>query len=833
LTINQATSTTGVSVAGGENFTYDGNAHPATVSVTGAGGLNLTPAPVYSCGHAPLDVADSGCTASYTYAGDANHTGSSDSKTYTIGKADPVVVATGGTFTYDGSAHAGSAIATGVNSEPLTPVTVAYSVPPPGVGNLTGAPTNTGSYLVAARFAGNVNYNQKQSAAVALTIEQASSTTAVTCPAGPYTYNGAAQTPCSVAVTGAGGLNLTPAATYSNNVNAGTATASYTFAGDANHAGSSNSKTFTIDTAAATISVVGFSGVYDGNAHGVVSSSATGVNNESLTGLAFDATTYTNVPGGLVHWTFTNANYADQSGDATVAITQTGSTTTVTCPPGPHTYTGIAQTPCSAVATGAGVLNTSVTVTHGSNTNAGTATADASFAGDVNHSGSTATQKTFTIDQASSATTITCPASVTFNGSAQTPCSAAATGAGGLSTSVTVNHGNNTNVGTATADATYAGDANHKGSTAAEITFAIDLASSTTAVTVNDATYDGSSHGGTATVTGVGGLSQSLTVTYVGRNGTVYPSTTTAPTNAGDYTASASFSGDTNHGGSSDSRPFTIGKANATVTVNGYTGTYNGAAHGASGSANGVGGANLNAGLSLGATFTNAPGGTAQWNFSGGMNYKDRSGNVAIVINKANPTITVANYIVPFDGSSHSATGTAKGVVGETLAGLDLSGTTHTSVGTFADSWSFVDSTGNYNLASGSSNDQITAWKDTGFYSPVNMPAGSTIVWNVIKGGSTVPMKFNLYATAGGSEITSTTAVQGGSIAVYNASCGAGIYSDDTSVLTNTGATSLRYDTTGGQFIQNWQSPKAPGKCYAAVMTSSDGTSLVAYFQTK
>ena len=55
--------------------------------MTGAGGLNLAPAPVYSCGHVPVDVADSGCTASYTYPGDANHEGSFASVTYTINQA--------------------------------------------------------------------------------------------------------------------------------------------------------------------------------------------------------------------------------------------------------------------------------------------------------------------------------------------------------------------------------------------------------------------------------------------------------------------------------------------------------------------------------------------------------------------------------------------------------------------------------------------------------------------------------------------------------------------------------------------------------------------------
>ena len=80
--IDKATSTT---VVTGGTFTYDGNPHPATVSVTGAGGLNLTPAPSYSggCSAAPVYVnqtTPTPCTASYTYVGDDNHTSSSDTR---------------------------------------------------------------------------------------------------------------------------------------------------------------------------------------------------------------------------------------------------------------------------------------------------------------------------------------------------------------------------------------------------------------------------------------------------------------------------------------------------------------------------------------------------------------------------------------------------------------------------------------------------------------------------------------------------------------------------------------------------------------------------------
>jgi len=62
---------------------------------------------------------------------------------------------------------------------------------------------------------------------------------------------------------------------------------------------------------------------------------------------------------------------------------------------------------------------------------------------------------------------VSCPASVTFTGSPLTPCTANFATVDGLSGALTVTYTNNTAVGTATASATYAGDANHTGSTGA------------------------------------------------------------------------------------------------------------------------------------------------------------------------------------------------------------------------------------------------------------------------------------------------------------------------------------------------------------------------------
>jgi hypothetical protein len=103
----------------------------------------------------------------------------------------------------------------------------------------------------------------------------------VTCAAGPFTYNGSAQTPCSAKATGAGGLDVTLTVSYADNVNAGTATASASYGGDANHLGDSSSKTFTIGKATPTVSVTWTAWTYDGAAH-PASGSVTGVGGAAL-----------------------------------------------------------------------------------------------------------------------------------------------------------------------------------------------------------------------------------------------------------------------------------------------------------------------------------------------------------------------------------------------------------------------------------------------------------------------------------------------------------------------------------------------------------------------
>ncbi|HEX8924533.1 MAG TPA: PxKF domain-containing protein, partial [Terriglobales bacterium] len=121
----------------------------------------------------------------------------------------------------------------------------------------------------------------------------------------------------------------------------------------------------------------------------------------------------------------------------------------------------------------------------------------------------------------------------------------------------------------------------------------------------------------------------------------------------------------------------------------------------------------------------------------------------------------------------------------------------------------------------------INPWTIVGFTSPVAMP-NPTIVWNVIKGGQTVPLKFNVYI--GTAQQTNTSVVVGQSVSIASVACVSGTTNTDTSV-TNTGNTSLAWD--GSEFIQNWKTPSGSGQCYSATVKTLDSSTITAYFRTK
>ena len=114
----------------------------------------------------------------------------------------------------------------------------------------------------------------------------------------------------------------------------------------------------------------------------------------------------------------------------------------------------------------------------------------------------------------------------------------------------------------------------------------------------------------------------------------------------------------------------------------------------------------------------------------------------------------------------------------------------------------------------------------TGFYAPMNPMAGFL---NTVKGGSTVPLKFDV--SVNGVEQTTTAGL---AMTQQVIPCDGSAPEDAVEPAAVTGGTSLRYDAGAGHFIQNWKVPKTAGSCYMVRMTTQqDGLALTARFKVK
>jgi len=312
--------------------------------------------------------------------------------------------------------------------------------------------------------------------------------------------------------------------------------------------------------------------------------------------------------------------------------------------------------------------------------------------------------------------------------------------------------------GTYTVVAHTPGDANNSAGDSTPTALNITKASPTVTATGGTFTYDGNPHAGSGAATGGGGESLSVTLAYNGTGSTTYGPSATAPSLAGTYTVTAHTPGDANNNaGDSSATALTINKFNTLMAAFGGTFTYNGAPRAGSGQAIGGAGETFPVTLSYqgisGTTYgpTAAPPTnvgvyliTAHTVGDANNNAEDSLPN-ALRINKATATIVVTGYCVAFDGSAHTAIGTATGVIGESLTGLVVSATTHTAAGTYAgDAWTFSGAP-NYNDANGTVNDSIvnsaittapvtTAGTTGNVASVANAGAGATYVWGITNG---------------------------------------------------------------------------------------------------
>jgi len=156
----------------------------------------------------------------------------------------------------------------------------------------------------------------------------------------------------------------------------------------------------------------------------------------------------------------------------------------------------------------------------------------------------------------------------------------------------------------------------------------------------------------------------------------------------------------------------------------------------------------------------------------------------------------------------------------------------------------------NYSIIGATGNVTIGAWTATGFYSPIapntsfilppvagnpatGPSASSATVWNASKGGSAIPLKFDIFPNGASMPESMNVADVKSFVATQLSACSAA----PEDPITDTGTpltigTSLIYD--GEQFHQNWKTPKVNGDtCYRVTVTLQDNTAIHTFIKLK
>jgi hypothetical protein len=326
--------------------------------------------------------------------------------TLTVTTATPTLTMLCPAATYDGTAHGCAGVAVGADGTTQVAGNWTYS---PGSETNVGSYPETGTFVSTDTDYSNGGSSNNGQATGTLVIGLATSSVTLTCPASVI-YTGSAQTPCSATATGDGGLNVTNlTVTYSNNTNPGVATATATYAGDANHTGSSNTVNFAISNGSAlatagTLAPTPYTGApIPIPACQVTPPVPTGgptcTNNPVNAGPDVGTGTVTPV------WVGNTAGYTLLTANGSWTITPAATTVTVTCLAS-VVYNGAAQTPCTAVVSGPGTPPQTVTWTYTpQNTNVGPVTATATFAASGDY-GASSGSNTFQITPATATMTL-------------------------------------------------------------------------------------------------------------------------------------------------------------------------------------------------------------------------------------------------------------------------------------------------------------------------------------------------------------------------------------------------------------------------------------------
>jgi hypothetical protein len=246
-----------------------------------------------------------------------------------------------------------------------------------------------------------------------------------------------------------------------------------------------------------------------------------------------------------------------------------------------------------------------------------------------------------------------------------------------------------------------------------------------------------------------------------------------APINAGYYTVVAVFTSDVIGYRNAVSAPLNYRISQVptfTTTVGAGPFTYSGATNaGGSGTLTGV----ANGAITLTYSGDQVDAGTyyVTAHYAGDVNHAASNGNpVAIIINKANATVTVTPYTATYDGTSHTASYMVVGAQYDKSAtgGSIILNTTHTVAGTYTtDTWSFNGGTNYFSIAPMTITDTINQASPTitaaagatvTIGSGIPLTASATLAGGVNIGGS---IKFTLYSPSNAIVFTDTVAVNG------------------------------------------------------------------------
>ena len=266
------------------------------------------------------------------FAGNDNYNSTSASYMLTIVKGTATVstAPTAKTLTYTGAAQ------TLVNAGVATNGEMQYKIGTDGTYS-TDIPTGTEAkdytvYYKAATTNAN-QFSDSGEASITVTIGKKTIANVTIENIASQTYTGSAIEPTVTVKDGETTLvlNTDYTVSYSNNINAATASATnaptVTITGKGNYdSNTTATKTFTISKATMVVSATGFEGIYDGQAHTI---SVTAPENATIkygtTEGTYDLTaapSYTDVCENTVYYQVTKANYNDVTGSATVKITE-------------------------------------------------------------------------------------------------------------------------------------------------------------------------------------------------------------------------------------------------------------------------------------------------------------------------------------------------------------------------------------------------------------------------------------------------------------------------------------------------------------------------------